>query len=307
MIVHRLDGTHMIFHEHACGLYVFSPSPPASTVPTPACTMLSTVRDQKQLFTPRDVSKADDARRLYRLLGRPSEAEFLKLLSSHAILNCPVTADDARRAAVIYGPDVATLKGKTTRLGEATRVHCFEPVPVPPHIHQHYGTVVLCVDFFFVQGIAFIHTISRDLHSRTATPVPNRKSTTILAELQSVIRLYASRGFAVRDVHGDQEFECLRDDLAPIHLETVPADSHVGEVERSNRTVQERARACAHGLPFKRLPKLLITSMVHDVIRCLNMLPSPTGVSRSLSPASIVTGVPPPDYTKLTLEFGSYV
>ena len=31
------------------------------------------------------------------------------------ILNCPVTADDADRANTIYGPSIATLKGKTTR------------------------------------------------------------------------------------------------------------------------------------------------------------------------------------------------
>ena len=305
MTIHRLDGTHMKFREHACGLYVFSPS--ASADAASDYTMLSTVADQKKLFTARDVSKADDARRLYRLLGRPSEAEFLKLLATHSLLNCTVTVADAKRATLIYGPDVAAIKGKTTRTAEAPRVPCFDPIPVPPHIREHYNDVVLCVDFFFVQGQPFIHTISRNLQFRTATPVPNRNHATILTELRAVLRLYASRGFQVRDILGDHEFECIRADLAPIQVEIVPADSHVGEVERSNRTVQERARACTHGLPFKRLPKLLITSMVKDVIRCLNMLPSHTGVSDSLSPQTIVTGDAPPDYNKLKLEFGSYV
>ena len=37
------------------------------------------------------------------------------------------------------------------------------------------------------------------------------------------------------------------------------------------------------------------------------MLPAPNGVSSSISPLSLVTGAPRPDYAKLTLEFGSYV
>ena len=46
---------------------------------------------------------------------------------------------------------------------------------------------------------------------------------------------------------------------------------------------------------------------VKDVIRCLNMLPAANSVSYTLSPQTIITGNPPPDYNKLQLEFGSYV
>ena len=142
---------------------------------------------------------------------------------------------------------------------------------------------------------------------RTAVHVPDRKQTTIVASLRAVIAAYALRGFKVCDIHGDHEFECIRPDMAPIYMEIVAADSHVGEIERSNRTVKERMRACTHGLPFRRLPKLLLVSMVADVIRCLNMLPVAHGVSDALSPLSIVTGAPRPDFNAMKLEFGSYV
>ena len=155
LVVHRVDGSRMKFREHPCGLYVFSPPSSEHNTPTDACTMLNTVKEQKKLLTPRDVSKAAEARRLYRMLGRPSEAEFLKLLSSHFLHNCPVTAADAKRATIIYGPDVAALKGKTTRSGEAARVPCYESVPIPPHIRDHYTDVVLCVDFFLCSGTGF--------------------------------------------------------------------------------------------------------------------------------------------------------
>lgn len=52
ILVHRSDGTHMNIREHACGLYVFSPTPAANDVPLPNHTFLSTVQEQNKLFTP---------------------------------------------------------------------------------------------------------------------------------------------------------------------------------------------------------------------------------------------------------------
>ena len=142
---------------------------------------------------------------------------------------------DCRRRSLChhqYGTDVATLKGTTTRTGEAPRVPCFESVPVPPHISEHYRNVVLRVDFF-VQGQTFIHTILRDIQFRTTTPVSNRTHDTIVAELRAVIALHQPRIY-VHDIHGDQDFDCVRADFAPIHVETVAADTSV-KIERSNR------------------------------------------------------------------------
>ena len=305
MCVHRLDGTVMKFIEHDSGLYVYSTNNTNQT--TAGYTLLSTVAGNKRMFTPREVKAADSARALYRKLGRPSEAEFQTLLRGNFIINCPVTPDDARRALLIYGPDIAVLKGRMTQKSAAARVPTFAAVPIPAPIMIHHRNITLCVDLFFVQGNGFLHTISRDIGYRTATHIPNRKFDTIWRALQAVLRLYAARGLRVCDVHGDAEFDCLRDRLARIALDIVPADSHVGEIERSNRTVQERLRSCVHGLPFKRIPRLMIRHMVHDAIRCLNNFPWKYGVSDTLSPACIVTGAPPPDYNALTLEFGSYV
>jgi hypothetical protein len=90
-------------------------------------------------------------------------------------------------------------------------------------------------------------------------------------------------------------------------MNIVTADSHVGEIERSIRTVKERLRTCVHGLPFKRIPKLMIRHMIDDVVRCLNQFPWKNGVSATMSPAGLVLGHAPPDFNVLRLEFGTYV
>ncbi|MGL4398915.1 MAG: hypothetical protein ACRCXD_03525, partial [Luteolibacter sp.] len=135
--------------------------------------------------------------------------------------------------------------------------------------------------------------------------MPNRTRTTILTELRRVIRIYTQRGFYIRDVHADGEFACIAD-ILPVVLDVVPADSHVGAVERSIRTIKERLRSCVHGLPFRRLPRLIIDAMVTESVRCLNQFPWPHGISSDLSPNTLVTGAPCPDYNSMRLEFGSY-
>ncbi|KAI2509414.1 Reverse transcriptase (RNA-dependent DNA polymerase) [Fragilaria crotonensis] len=90
-------------------------------------------------------------------------------------------------------------------------------------------------------------------------------------------------------------------------MNIVTTDSHVGEIERSIRTIKERLRSSVHGLPFKRLPRIMITHMVSDSVRCLNQFPRANGISSTMSPATIVTGSASPDYHAMRLEFGTYV
>jgi hypothetical protein len=142
--------------------------------------LFSTVAENKKLFTRRDIDNADATRALYCKIGRPSESDFLTILSKNLIRNCPVTVDDAKRASIIYGPDLAAIKGKMTRSATAPHVPTFQAVPIPAHIATHHRNLTLCMDFFFVQGMAFLHSISRKIGFRTVTQVPTRSKATIL-------------------------------------------------------------------------------------------------------------------------------
>jgi len=84
------------------------------------------------------------------------------------------------------------------------------------------------------------------------------------------------------------------------------ADDHIGEVECSVRTMKECTRATVHGIPFKHLPKLMVWEIVFNSAKALNQFPAQNGISDTLSPLTILTGCPNPDYNNLKLEFGSY-
>ena len=190
MCVHQLDGSVMRFVEHESGLYVFNTT--NNTVN--AYTLFNTVPNQKKLFSQRKVTDADAARALYCKLGRPSESEFQHILRNNLVHNCPVTADDAHRAMIIYGPDIAVLKGKTTCSSADARAPTFIAASIPASILEHHRNVTLCVDFVYVLGHPFFHTISRGVGYRTVRPVTNRSKPTIPATLRRVIKLYQQRG-----------------------------------------------------------------------------------------------------------------
>ena len=91
-------------------------------------------------------------------------------------------------------------------------------------------------------------------------------------------------------VRGDGEFKCLTQDILPARFDPAAADDHVDVVERCIQTVKADCRTITHGLPFKRVPRIMVTEMIVHAIRNRNMFPSPDGVSTTLSPLSIVTG-----------------
>ena len=80
LCVHRLSGSIMKFKEHESGLYIFKPNSNASINIYPHCTLVTTVEENKKMFTKRQVYNADLARELIRKIGRPGEDAFENML-----------------------------------------------------------------------------------------------------------------------------------------------------------------------------------------------------------------------------------
>jgi hypothetical protein len=118
--------------------------------------------------------------------------------------------------------------------------------------------------------------------------------------------MYETRGFNVTRVKGDQEFSCITQELLPTPINIADTDDHVHEVERSIRTIKERTRCLIQGLPFRRIPKIMMRATVENANKSLNLFPVKNGVSKTLSPLTIMTGKPSPDFNDLKIEFGAY-
>jgi hypothetical protein len=66
---------------------------------------------------------------------------------------------------MIFGKDVAIVKGKTTRKKPKLVIH--NTIEVPKALKLAQKDVTLCIDTFFVNKMPFLHTISDKIHSWT--------------------------------------------------------------------------------------------------------------------------------------------
>ena len=95
--------------------------------------------------------------------------DFKWAVMSNQIADCPVTVEDIDVAQIIWGKDIAALKGKTTRKkptpadGNALRV--------PKLFLQMHKMVVMLLDiFFFVRYTVLPHLEQKNRLHRCNTP-----------------------------------------------------------------------------------------------------------------------------------------
>ncbi len=159
------------------------------------------------------------------------------------------------------GPDLANLRGKTTRAKpDHIRV---KYARIPKDFIQLHKYVTLVADVMFVNGLPFLVTSLRDISLVTIEHLPSRTAKRLVHTLEKVFRIYGSAGFVVQTTMMDMEFDKLKDLLTHVALNTTAAREHVGEIEQKIRVIIERARGTINTLPYKKLPRLMVIELLH--------------------------------------------
>ena len=78
---------------------------------------------------------------------------------------------------------------------------------IPRAVYERYKYVTLTADVMFINGFAFLVSLSRGIRFYTAEHVPNRKAKQLAHSLQKIVNLYARGSYRVRTVMMDMEFE----------------------------------------------------------------------------------------------------
>ncbi|KAG7340379.1 hypothetical protein IV203_023922 [Nitzschia inconspicua] len=125
----------------------------------------------------------------------------------NTIKNCPVTVDDIKLAEKIYGPDVATIKGKATRSRPTPVVNDIIEIPKELIAAQH--DVELSIDTLFVNSMSFVATISHNIKYRTCNFVPSRRMLDYRGVLARVVLIYTNAGFTIKMIHADSEYRAV--------------------------------------------------------------------------------------------------
>jgi hypothetical protein len=308
--VHMDDGHVLKFEEIGSGLYLFKHSDFNSKKNVSGYSFLTLVSSNKEAFTNREIRGADLAVEFHRKIGMPGYKRFFKLLEQNHWGNIGITLDDAKRALHIYGTDAIMLKGKMTRKkpNVMQEVH---HTGIPATIQDLHPTINLSADYLYVQSIPMLHTISGNYNFQTIEALPSKKkpnTTDMKNGIKKVINIYHSRNLLVEQLNTDNEFNVIRDDIRPTLLNMVAANEHVGNIERSIRTVKEGTRCHVQRLPFRRWPKQMIIGCITYVVKCLNDIPSENGVSDTLGANTLITGMPGRSFEDIMkLNIGDYV
>ena len=103
----------------------------------------------------------------------------------------------------------------------------------------------MSIDVYYINGCAFLRTIARHIMYRATIAIKDAKSNTLFKKIKTIAGLYKVRGFTIRQIHGDNQFNCIKDALLNdlgIVFHACGANSHEPFIERDNRTSKERCR-----------------------------------------------------------------
>ena len=122
-------------------------------------------------LTPRQQQKAKQARKLYEAMGTPTVTDLKSMIRMNLIRNNEVTTGDVNLAEKSFGPDVGSIKGKTTRT-KPTPVTS-NLIEIPSELISIHEDVTISMDGLTVNALKFLTTTSHDIYYRTSQYVIN--------------------------------------------------------------------------------------------------------------------------------------
>ena len=149
----------------------------------------------------------------------------------NAIKDCPITLENIDITERIFGKNIASLKGKTTRKKPIPVIKDY--VDIPTELKQVHKDVELCVDIMYIHNIMFLVTVSRKIKYVTIDPIPSRKKSDVIVAFDNVFRIYNQGNFQIKIVHADPEFKTFKDNFLDIDIELncASAQEHIPKVK----------------------------------------------------------------------------
>ena len=132
---------------------------------------------------------------------------FRGMLRQNLIKNCEVTDKDIAITDAVFGPDVPTLKGKSTR--PKPRKVVGKEIDIPEEFVSTNKDIELAIDIIFINNEPILTTIDRSLMFKACMPLKSREDENILQGLDTILCRYNQGGYTVVRIHADGEFKSL--------------------------------------------------------------------------------------------------
>ena len=107
-VVTKLSRKEFVFQESDSGLHYLDTTYPHFEQQHGHVFHVNTVNDNKKNFMNNDYLRAVRARELQAMVGHPSDKDFIKILKTSSLPNCPVTPQDVLIANELLGPNIGS-------------------------------------------------------------------------------------------------------------------------------------------------------------------------------------------------------
>ena len=132
---------------------------------------VETIDENKKFYSKQQFARAKQAQTHYHAMGSPSTPDLKATLTMNLVKNNPITLKDINIMEAIFGKDIATLKGKTTRRKPIPALEDY--IDIPKELTLAQRNVIICVDGITVNSLKFLNATSKDSYYRTSHYMPH--------------------------------------------------------------------------------------------------------------------------------------
>lgn len=269
--------------------------------------LVQTADENQTSLNKRETIKAAEARDMLARFAFPPSSAAAQIVATGR--NFRLSEKDFAAADLLWGPSVASIKGKSTRKTPPA------PVPTLKAPSNQNQPQTLCVDIMFVDRIPILVAVAYPLDLTLASGLTmdgsaSRSTAAVRDGITSFISTLRSQNYETALIMSDGEGAIgrLTKELNQlgIEMDITGAGGHVARIERRIRTIKERVRSfVSHHLPFP-LSTIGLTMLV---LFCVSRLNFQCTSSRphGPSPRQAFTGRPTDAALDFRCSFGDYV
>ena len=241
-------------------------------------------------FTQRQIERAQAARKLYHDLNAENVGNVKFFIRSNQAKNVDISTEDMNLAEKIFGLDVPNTKGKWAK-ERPKAVSNEDFVELPPELEVAGKEMELAIDVVYINRECFLHTVDRTIkepscvilgtYSKGEAPT----SEILYKGLDEIIQKYNRADVRISVIHADNEFRSLLESLIQsddydVDINFSNPGEHVPDIERGNRTLEERFRVQYYRLPFDAFPKVMVRYLPLRITKNRSLFPKKEGISK---------------------------